>query len=243
MATQMVRSAHALTDRIFYTSTALLLAAIVFAGFAPTFYMRTASLPALSTLLTVHGSLFTLWIVLLIAQTSFIAANRRTLHTRVGIAGMFLGVGMIVFGSAAAVDALRRGAAPLPGVDPRTFLVVPLGDIALFAGFLAAGFYFRRSPETHKRLMLVATMSLLGAAFGRIIPRLGVDTLVDAGPFAIFGPIVMLIAIGAAYDVATRGRVHRVYIWSAIVIALSVPLRFAIGSSAPWLAFADGLAR
>ena len=238
---------HALTqgqaDRVFYTGTALTLATIVFAGFAPTFYTRTASLPALSTLLSVHGALFTLWIVLLIAQTAFIAANRRSLHKRVGIAGVGLGIAMVVFGAIAAVDALRRGAAPIPGVDPRTFLVVPLGDILLFASFLGAGFYFRRSTETHKRLMLIATMSLLGAAFGRIIPRLGLEFLVRGGPFSIFGLVLVLVVLAGAYDFATRRRVHPVYLWGGLAIAVSVPLRLAIGSSAPWLAFADSLLR
>jgi len=242
MAIRMARSAHP-ADHIFYVSTSLLLAAIVFAGFSPTFYLRAGALPALSTLITIHGALFTLWIVLLVAQTSFIATNRRTLHRRVGIGGILLGIVMIVFGSIAAVDALRRGAAPLPGIDPRTFLIVPLGDLFLFAMFLGAGFYFRRSTETHKRLMLVATMSLLGAAFGRIIPRLGVDVLIQGGPFSIFGLVVLLVLIAGAYDFATRRRVHAVYIWGALIIAASVPLRLVVGSSAAWLAFADSLLR
>jgi uncharacterized membrane protein YozB (DUF420 family) len=157
------------TDRIFYTSMALAMAVIVFAGFSPSFFLRPSSQPALSTLLTMHGMVFTSWIVILIVQTSFIAAKRRDLHKRVGIAAMCLGAAMVVLGVIAAIDALRRGAAPLPGVDPRTFLIVPLGDMVAFASFLGAGFYFRRSTETHKRLMLLATMSLLSAAVGRIV--------------------------------------------------------------------------
>ena len=241
MTTQVVTRAQA--DRIFYTSAAFAMAAIVFAGFAPTYYLRASSQPALSPLLTVHGALFTSWILVLIAQTSFIAANRRDLHKRVGIAAVCLGAAMVVLGVTAAIDALRRGAAPLPGVDPRTFLVVPIGDMVLFAGFLGAGFHFRRSVETHKRLMLLATMSLLGAAFGRIIPLSGVAFLVRGGPFSIFGLVLVLVAMAATYDFATRRRVHRVYLWGALAIAVSVPLRLAIGSSGPWLAFADTLRR
>ncbi len=230
-------------DRIFYSGTALAIAMIVFAGFAPSYYLRPSSQPALSMLLTVHGVLFTSWIVVLIAQTSFIAANRRDLHKRVGIAAVCLGVAMVVLGVTSAIDALRRGAAPLPGVDPRTFLVVPLGDMVLFASFLGAGFYFRRSSETHKRLMLLATMSMLGAAFGRIIPRSGVAFLIQGGPFSIFGLVLVLVAIAGTYDFATRRRIHRVYLWGALAIAVSVPLRLAIGGSEPWLAFADSLLR
>jgi uncharacterized membrane protein len=241
MTTQVVSRVQ--TDRIFYTSAALAIAVIVFAGFAPTFYMRADSQPALSTLLRAHGAVFTSWIVILIVQTSFIAANRRELHKRVGIAAFVVGAAMVVLGVTAAIDALRRGAAPLPGVDPRTFLVIPLGDMLLFASFLGAGFYFRRRAETHKRLMLLATMSLLGAAFGRIVPLTGVDFLIRGGPFSIFGLVLVLVAIAAAYDFATRRRVHPAYLWGALAIAVSVPLRLAIGGSAPWLAFADRLLR
>ena len=189
-------------------------------------------------MLAIHGIVFTLWILFLILQTSLIAANRRTLHKRLGIVGALLGGAMCVVGVLAAIDALRRGAAPLPGIDPRTFFIVPVADILLFAGFLGAGFYFRRATETHKRLMIVATMSLLGAAFGRIIPRLGNELLIRGGPFSVFGLVVALVVLAGLYDLATRRRVHRVYLWGGLIIAVSVPVRLVIGSSAPWLALA-----
>ena len=239
----MYVATHARYDRIFYTGSALALALIAFAGFAPTFYMRAGTLPPLSRVLGIHGVVFTLWILFLILQTSLIAANRRTLHKRLGILGALLGVAMCVVGVLAAIDALRRGAAPLPGIDSRTFFIVPVADIFLFAGFLGAGFYFRRKTETHKRLMVVATMSLLGAAFGRIIPRLGNELLIRGGPFSVFGMVVALVVLAGLYDLATRRRVHRVYLWGGLIIALSVPVRLVIGSSAPWLAFADSLIR
>jgi hypothetical protein len=244
VATQAApRVERAQTDRIFYTGMALLIAVIVFAGFSPSFFMRPSSQPALSTLLTLHGVVFTSWIVVLIVQTSFIAARRRDLHKQAGIIAMCLGAGMVVLGVIAAIDALRRGAAPLPGIDPRTFLVVPLGDMVAFAFFLAAGFYFRRSTETHKRLMLLATMSLLPAAFGRIVALSGVSFLMRGGPFSIYGLVLVLVILGAAYDFATRRGVHPVYIWGGLAIAVSVPLRLVIGGSGPWLKFADSLMR
>jgi hypothetical protein len=247
MTTQTLKRSAAVgrtyADRIFYTAVAGVVAAIVFAGFGPTFYLRTSSQLPLSMLLTIHGVLFTSWIVLLIMQTSFIAAGRRDVHKRVGIAGIVLGAAMIALAVLAAVDALRRGAAPLPGVDPRTFLIIPLGDAGLFAGFLGAGFYYRRSPETHKRLMIVATLSLLGAAFGRMIPRLGVGFLIRGGPLSIFGLVLLLVAACAAYDFAMRRRVHPVYVWGGIAIALSVPVRLLVGTTTVWLAFADRLLR
>lgn len=230
-------------DRIFYTGMAIAIAAIAFAGFSPTFYARAGTLPPLSRLLVIHGAAFTLWVLFLILQTSLIAARRRTLHMRLGVAGGVLGAAMAVLGILAAIDALRRGATPLPGLDARTFFIVPVADVVLFASFLGAGFYYRRSTETHKRLMLVATISLLGAAFGRIIPRLGSELLTRGGPISVFGMVVGLVAVAAAYDLATRRRVHHVYLWGGFAIAASVPLRLAIGGSGPWLAFAGSFLR
>jgi hypothetical protein len=71
-------------DRIFYTATAIAIAAIVFAGFGPTFYLRSSTLPPLSALLIIHGALFTLWIVLLIAQTALAIVRSVPLRFAIG---------------------------------------------------------------------------------------------------------------------------------------------------------------
>jgi hypothetical protein len=55
--------------------------------------------------------------------------------------------------------------------------------------------------------------------------------------------VVLLIVIAGAYDVATRRGLHPVYILGALIIAAPVPLRLAIGGSAPWPAFTDSLLR
>ena len=214
---------------------ALALGAGVFTGFAATFYVRAGSLPTLSPLLIVHGTLFTTWILLFATQTSLIAAGRVDLHRRLGIGGATLAVAMVIVGVAAAVDALRRGAIPVPGMDPRVFFAVPIGDMLVFSILVGTGIWNRARPETHKRLMLLATISLMTAA----VARWPVPLLQQFGLPAFFGVTDLFVLAAIAYDFLARRRVHPAYVWGGLLIIASQPLRLVMSGTASWLAFAD----
>src|SRR5258706_4006631 len=93
---------------------------------------------------------------------------RCDIHRRLGIVGGLLAVLVIILGSMTGVYAARRGFSPAPEtVPPLAFLIKPLGDMVLFAGLVGAGLYFRRRAATHKRLMLLATISILSPALAR----------------------------------------------------------------------------
>lgn len=73
--------------------------------------------------------------------------------------------------------------------DAAQFLIVPLFDMLAFSIAFGLGFRWRKKPEFHRRLMLIATCSLTAAAFGRfpdvIMPHnwfyAGVDVLILLG--------------------------------------------------------------
>src|SRR5712671_3794866 len=142
-----IQQRHA--DRIFFTGIAVAAAMTVFAGFAPTYYLRSGELAPLSPLLHVHGLVFTAWFVLFLGQTGLIAAHRTDIHRRLGIIGAVLAAIMFVIGVAASLDSLRRGVAA-PGLDPRVLLSIPLGSMLVFAILVTMGLTFRREPEAHK---------------------------------------------------------------------------------------------
>jgi hypothetical protein len=235
----MLASPAAHSDRLFYSGIGLAAAATVFLGFSPTFYQRSADLPALPLLFIVHGTLFTSWFLLFFAQTTLIAADRRDLHRRLGVIAALVAGAMVVIGISAAVDALRRGSAPIPGLDPRSFFAVPMGDMLTFPILVSAGIYFRRNADTHKRLMTLATVGILSAA----IARIPLPLIKAGGPVAFFGLEDILVLAGPVYDFATRGRVHRAYIWGGALLILSQPLRLMISGTAVWLSFADWFLR
>lgn len=97
-ATTMIveKTARRRTSKPFYTGMAIILAATVFLGFAPTFYLRGyVPLPLgvgpLYPLLVAHGLVNTLWFALFLAQTLLIAASRTDLHRRLGVLGAVRG--------------------------------------------------------------------------------------------------------------------------------------------------------
>ena len=233
MSTGAIRVYGADSDRRFFTGMAVASAVTVLAGFAPTFYLKPwFDAPPLNSLIVAHGLAFTAWIILLLLQTALIAGKRPDIHRKLGIAGAVLATTMIVLGVAAATWSIRAGHTP-PGIDPRSFLALPFFGIGLFAGLVAAGIALRRRGETHKRLMLLATIAILDAAIARLPGVLALGLPVAYGLQDLF-----LVAC-ALYDVATRRRMHPATIWGGLAILVSEPLRLAVSQTPFWLAFGD----
>src|SRR3984893_2635172 len=115
-------------DHVFFSSMAVLLLASVFLGFARSYYLAGvfhAPLPGM--IIHVHGALFSSWILFLLAQTTLVAAGRVDLHRRIGIAGFLLACLMVIVGAWAATNSLARNGGP-PGVDAKTFYIIPMTD-------------------------------------------------------------------------------------------------------------------
>jgi hypothetical protein len=218
-------------SRIFHTCLALAFLITVFAGFAPTYYLKGAyGTPALSPLLHLHAAVFTAWLVLLVAQTALVAAHRTDLHKRLGIAGALLAALMIPLGVMTAIEGARRGVGP-NGADPLAFMIFPIGAVVMFAGFIGAALWKRRQPEIHRRLIILGTVSIMTPAIAR---------LSFVGKNAVFALALSLLFIiaGMIHDWKIRGRVHHIYIWGAPLIFLSGPARAMLGQTAAWQAFA-----
>jgi hypothetical protein len=224
-------------ERWFYISMSIAAVITVFAGFAPTYYLRPYFNTApLMPLLHLHGLVFTSWLALFLIQTTLVAAHRTDIHRRLGILGGVIAALMLVIGTTTAVIRASQGATPVPGVSPLSFLVIPLGDMFVFAILVGAGFYYRRRSDVHKRLMLLATVSILAAAIARL--PFGI---MKAGPPAFFGFTDLFVIACILYDLITLKRVHRATALAALLIIGSQPLRLLIGGTHAWLAFAGWL--
>jgi len=229
-------------DRVFYSGMAIAMALTVFAGFAPTFYLRSlfaapqtvTGAVSLSPLAQLHGALFSAWVALFVVQTALVASHRVAVHRRLGVAGGVLAACMLLVGVTTAIKAAARGSAP-PGVDPLVFLAIPLFDMVLFAIFVTAALWWRRDKEAHKRLMLLAYVSIIVAAVARLP---GVLLL---GPLGFFALAFVFLLFGMAYDLLSRRRVHPAYLWGGTLFVASVPLRLVISSTQSWRALAEFL--
>src|SRR5205807_10003508 len=163
---------------------------------------------------------------LLLTQTTLVATKRTRTHVRLGVAGGLLAGLMIVIGTFTAI-VRAKGPSPIPGVNPLSFLTIPLGDMLVFAILVGAAFYFRRRADAHKRLMLLATIALLPAA----VARLPIGFIETGGPLVFFGLSDLFIIPCLIYDFATRGRPHRATLLGGALIVISHPLRMIIGST------------
>ena len=236
MTMAMGQRVRAQTDRIFFTSMAIAAALSVFVGFWPTYFVRVASLPALTPLYHVHGALFMTWMVLFIAQTALVAGRRTDLHRRLGVAGAVVAAAVFIAGVAVSIETLRRGGGSVGGRDPRIFFAIPMGDIIAFGALVTAAVMLRRRTDWHKRLMLLATISLLTAAVGRFLAQIH-----STVPFGLFLGTDLFILVVIVYDFTSRGRVHPATLWGAAAVAVFKPLLFvlALSGTPAWLAFAD----
>jgi hypothetical protein len=208
-------------SRRFYVGVAVAIAITVFAGFSRSYFLKSYyGTPELSLLLHVHGFVFTSWVLLFLAQTTLVAIDRTDL------------------GTTTAVLRVKGGSAPIPGVPPLAFLAVPLFDMVVFAILIGTGLSLRGNPDTHKRLMTLATISLMSAPIARL--PFG---LLRAGPPAFFGLTDLFIVAMLVYDLATRRRIHPATIWGGLLIVASQPLRLMISGTSAWMAFAGWLTR
>jgi hypothetical protein len=232
-------------DRLFYGSVAVSMALIALVGFAPTFYLRLFSDRPMATfgvghpftrLIYIHGALFTAWVALFVVQTALVSAHRVALHRRIGIGGAVLAAAMIVVATMTALAAAKRGPGPA-GMSSLAFLAIPLFDMVMFTTFITAALVLRRKKEAHKRLMLLAYVSIIAAPAARL------PGLLPLGPLAFYGIAFVFLAAGIIYDLVSRRRVHPAYIWGGTLLVLSVPLRLAISGTANWMAIAQALTR
>src|SRR5439155_10300125 len=113
---------------------------------------------------------------------------------------------MTVMGATTAIKAAARGAAP-PGVDALAFLAIPMVDMLMFSIFVASAFLLRTNREAHKRLMLLAYISIIVAAVARL------PGVLPLGPLGFFGLAFIFLLIAVIYDLGSRRRVHRAYVW------------------------------
>jgi hypothetical protein len=226
--------------RMYYISFGVIAALAVFIGFSRTYFLKGyfAAQP-ISPLLHLHGLIFSSWIALFITQSWLVSARRTDIHRKLGVAGGVLAGAMVVVGTMAGITAARLGHSPSPAVPPLVFLSIPLFDIVQFAILISAALYLRQRTDHHKRLMLVATISILSAAFARF----PIPVLYPYQPHAAFLSTDLVLLSAIAYDTIKQGRLHKAFVWSGLLVILSYPLRLMVAGTGAWMTFAQWITR
>jgi hypothetical protein len=241
--TDVARRVVARTGDRFYAQMAYVYLAVAVIGFAPTYWipLLTGTLDV-PPILHLHAVVFYGWLILLVAQTRLAATRQLARHRALGVLGVSIATAMCFVGVAAAVSSIRQADAAGFGDAGRAFSVVPLTGIAFFAALFAIALVNVKRGDVHKRLILIATVSLLNAAVGRLfLLFLAPAALASGGPpppvfvTVLPGLVTDLLLVPAMlYDRRTLGYVHRVYWIGGAALVASQLLRAPIAATDTW---------
>lgn len=229
------------TERGFFAAMAAAILAAVLLGFARTFFLRpwfeaySAVHAPRETIFYVKGVFFAAWFVLFFAQASLIATGNRALHKVLGLTAFGLVPVMVVLGTVGSLIAARRptGFFDIPA-PPLEFLIVPLASLWLFGVFAGTALAWRRFPEFHKRLMLLASIVMIEAAIARW--PFGFVAITPSAPFWV-STLFLLPLVWR--DLTTRGRLHPVTLWGGLVFIAIGVVRDPISHTQAWHSFAQ----
>jgi len=236
-------------DRYFYTGMAALFIAVAMIGFVPTSLALVSAVvqgarPPPPLPLHFHAVAMTSWLVLLLVQTSLMSTGRSATHRKLGMA-------WCVAAPAVFISLLIMSTVPLYFISRMTdaeivqfsidlddiwgFFATQLQVTVLFGLFASWGFLARRTdPASHKRLMMVATITVLSASFGRIVSNTRLLPGADLFPSHLIPDLYLLLLFvpPLIYDLTRQGSIHNTY-------RVALPLMLSMSLLTHYLHYAD----
>ncbi len=226
-----------------YVWLALLMIGMVIVGFWENYFgpLVSGTLDAHWTI-HVHTAVFSAWMLLFLGQAVLASRDRVQRHQTVGKT-----VGILWGGLLAVVGFFLAFAILVPGVGTDNeagsyapTLLSHLGSLFAFVVFFAGGMLYRKRPAIHKRLMVLATVALVGAPIARLVPFFS-SYVNGLTVFVMLTTIRLSPAFAAmGYDRWTRGKVHPVY-WMGLGLMALVMSRFFWAETEAWLAVGNWL--
>jgi hypothetical protein len=237
MADSVLPRRRNLDHRFFAIAAAAVIIAVLI-GFGPTFYLKPffTNPPIARAVIYVHGFVMTAWVVLFAVQVYFISSKKIKLHQKLGLAGVGLAVLVFITGLMVAISAARYGSASAPpAIPPLEFLIVPLGDMVVFAILFGAALYYRKNSPNHKRLMLLTMINFVPPAVARFP-----GGLTDSyGPLWFFGVPTVLTILLIALDTWYNRKLNKVFLFAGIFLIAAMWIRLPLSSTGAWLSFAQ----
>jgi hypothetical protein len=238
-------------DRWIFVFTAALFVATTLAGFVPesigiVMAVKSGLQPLPPPIVHLHAVLMGSWLLLLLTQTILMATGRQGLHRTLGIAALVLVPAMALIALPIEVEFRHKVAVTLshglpPGVTPallaqfravRPSLVLWEVRYAITFPILVgwALWVRRKDPQTHKRLMILATLAPLAAATDRVDGLIGGP--LPMPPLAqLLYPLLLVVPL-FVYDLTRLRRVPRAYgIWFAVNLPFVIAGQLLAGTS------------
>ena len=196
---------------------------IVLFGFVPLYTLRLLRHdPNLTLLVHAHGFVMAAWVALYLTQTLLITKHRVALHRKLGVFGGWVALLVLVVSTPTLINAAARKSHDVH--SPRFLWMLAAFDgtaLIVFAVLVGAALLLRKLPDYHKRFMLLATLGLLGPAFGRLTEYAkGFRGNSDIGVLLLCTGTVLVCA---SIDTVRWQRLHPAFIWGgASVIAMDL---------------------
>jgi hypothetical protein len=210
----------------------------VLAGFGVDIPRFLHEVPPPRLVVHVHAFVFTGWMFLLTLQILLVVGDRVALHRKLGWVTAGWACLMAVLGPWAAMVA--KGPVPSGPPSPQ-FLSIQFGGISAFLVLLAWGISLRKNPAAHKRIMILATVALIDAGYGRVAGWLFPEpkSMLVWYFWEFYGTLLMLLLM-TAWD-AWRGRLMKQFVIGAVGLFLLEWVQIGLYFWAPWKTFTTGL--
>lgn len=229
------------TERILYAVAGGVLFMLMLLGFQQ-FYLYGKAFPdhsifpPLKGVIIAHGLSMTCWMVLFVVQTLLVVTNRFRTHMLLGLFGIAVAISVVIFSSWTAIATTRLEPELIrQGLTRKQFMIVPLSDMLKFGAFVTIALRNRSRPEIHRPMMLLATLTMISAATGRIpaINNLYVSTIWGQW----FGAFFPKLVIGLAFLFVKTLFTQRFDRWLAGGLTVLAILSLLIWQIAPTVAW------
>jgi hypothetical protein len=246
----VMRFAQSTTSRQFYVWMSGICLAIAVLGFMPTYFVPVARGQfSGEPVVHIHGAILFAWVALFFTQSLLVARGKILAHRSWGMLGVSIATAMVFI--IVTLVSLRIRQASAPGQpagmahDVRAFEWPIISELLYFVPVFVWAIVTIRRPEIHKRLLLLATISMMGAPIGRVFmtllapaPSAAAASVSQVPPVSVLVPPALigdlLIVAAMIYDWRTRGRPHPVYVIGGGVALLLQLTASPVAASPSW---------
>jgi hypothetical protein len=240
MAEIATSASHERVQLSFFFWMAVAMAAVIYGGFGLSYFapMAAGTLRPVAPVVHFHGVFYFSWMILLIAQTLLIGRGNVPMHRSMGMLGIMVATGLVIFGAIVTVLSTKTMMDSPAGMPDFGYGLMWLSTFALvnFGVLFALAIRNIRNSDAHKRYILLATAAFIGAGVNRFISlALGLEAD-EFSPFWMIDVFVDVFVVAiVAYDVKTLGRPHPATITGAALILGSQILLPLVEHSGWWM--------
>jgi uncharacterized membrane protein YozB (DUF420 family) len=172
----------------------------------------------------IHAALIVTWLGLVVVQTWLVARGKTNWHRTLGITAFTLGPAVVASMIAATIWRFAERVSLGQADVAANVLLTQARSFIYFAIFFTWAMLARkRDPETHKRMILLASFVPFGAAFTRMT---WLPTTIPEAYTSIHICMLLMLVPAIAYDIVRFGRPHAAWIKGLAVLL-------------PWMVFTE----